>query len=285
MSELGVAAKQLAAKGRNGDTTLLHVNKRELRDLESLLGEITRNPETGLPEAFSWKKLLAGLGAAGLVIAAIPTGGASLLGAAGMMSGIGAGTATALGLTGAAALAGKALKKSAPPAAAASDAAKYADERAALRKKDHYQFAPPMTMLQSLQPPDLLGRSRNNYIAPMGARNPIDVDGYAQGGVVTEEDAKKQVLAMLAQMQSQQQQGMAHGRMVKGAGAGLSDSIPANLSDGEYVMPADVVSMMGDGSTDAGGRKLDGLVAKVRMEKTGTKKQAGKLRGLAGVVR
>lgn len=277
MAGLGAAAKQLAAKGRRGDTTLLHVNKEELKTLEALLGEITRNPETGLPEAFSWKKLLAGLGMIGGAASIAFTGGAAAPALVPLMASMGIGTA--------ASSIGGGKKDT-----AASDASKYADERAALRKKDQYQFTPPMTMLQSLQPPDILGRSRNNYIAPMGARNPLagigeDRANFAQGGVVTEEDAKKQVLAILEQMQAQQQQGMAHGRMVKGPGAGLSDSIPANLSDGEYVIPADVVSMMGDGSTDAGGRKLDGLVAKVRMEKTGTKKQAKELRGLAGAVR
>jgi hypothetical protein len=54
------------------------------------------------------------------------------------------------------------------------------------------------------------------------------------------------------------------GRMLKGPGDGMSDSIPASiankqparLADGEFVVPADVVSHLGNGSTDAGARKL-----------------------------
>jgi hypothetical protein len=54
------------------------------------------------------------------------------------------------------------------------------------------------------------------------------------------------------------------GRMLKGPGDGMSDSIPATigrkqparLADGEFVVPADVVSHLGNGSTDAGAKKL-----------------------------
>lgn len=47
------------------------------------------------------------------------------------------------------------------------------------------------------------------------------------------------------------------GNMVKGVGDGQSDTIPAMLSDGEYVIPAPVVSALGRGSNDAGAKKLD----------------------------
>jgi hypothetical protein len=49
------------------------------------------------------------------------------------------------------------------------------------------------------------------------------------------------------------------------------------LSDGEFVIPADVVSMMGDGSSNAGARRLYDLVRQVRDTKTGTPRQAGPL--------
>lgn len=54
---------------------------------------------------------------------------------------------------------------------------------------------------------------------------------------------------------------------VRGKGTGRSDEIPARLSDGEYVMDAETVSMLGDGSTEAGSRKLDELRAKLRSHK------------------
>jgi hypothetical protein len=72
------------------------------------------------------------------------------------------------------------------------------------------------------------------------------------------------------------------GRMLKGPGDGMSDSIPATigrrqparLADGEFVVPADVVSHLGNGSTDAGARKLYAMMDKIRKARTGKKKQA-----------
>jgi Ca2+-binding RTX toxin-like protein len=75
------------------------------------------------------------------------------------------------------------------------------------------------------------------------------------------------------------------GKIAKGPGGGLDDLIPtsidgrraAALSDGEFVIPADVVSMMGDGSSDAGAKRFYDLVKQIRQHKTGTEKQAGPL--------
>ena len=72
------------------------------------------------------------------------------------------------------------------------------------------------------------------------------------------------------------------GRMLKGPGDGMSDSIPgviggkqpARLADGEFVVPADVVSHLGNGSTDAGAKKLYSMMDKIRQARTGKKKQA-----------
>jgi len=54
---------------------------------------------------------------------------------------------------------------------------------------------------------------------------------------------------------------------VQGHGTGQSDSVPAKLSVDEYIVPADVVSKLGDGSSQAGGKALDVLVANVRKQK------------------
>jgi hypothetical protein len=75
------------------------------------------------------------------------------------------------------------------------------------------------------------------------------------------------------------------GKVAQGPGGGLDDLIPttingrraAALSDGEFVVPADVVSMMGDGSSNAGSRRLYDMVRSVRQNKTGSAKQAGPL--------
>ena len=54
--QIKAIAQELATYGREGDNLLVHMNPQELRGLMSL-GEITYNPITGLPEAFSLKKL------------------------------------------------------------------------------------------------------------------------------------------------------------------------------------------------------------------------------------
>ena len=58
-----------------------------------------------------------------------------------------------------------------------------------------------------------------------------------------------------------------HGNYVKGGGTGTSDDIPAKLSDGEYVIDAQTVSMLGDGSSDAGAKKLDHMRKEIRKQK------------------
>lgn len=55
-----------------------------------------------------------------------------------------------------------------------------------------------------------------------------------------------------------------HGAPVRGEGTGQSDDIPALLSDGEFVFPADVVAALGDGSNKAGADKLYELMHSVR---------------------
>jgi hypothetical protein len=70
-------------------------------------------------------------------------------------------------------------------------------------------------------------------------------------------------------------------RLLKGPGDGMSDNIPATiagkqparLADGEFVIPADVVSHLGNGSTEAGAKVLHAMMTKVRKERTGNPKQ------------
>lgn len=76
----------------------------------------------------------------------------------------------------------------------------------------------------------------------------------------------------------------AGGRLLSGGGDGMSDSIPAmidgpkpqqaRLADGEFVVPADVVSHLGNGSTKAGANQLYTMMDKVRQARTGRAKQA-----------
>jgi len=71
------------------------------------------------------------------------------------------------------------------------------------------------------------------------------------------------------------------GHLLKGPGDGMSDSIPATigskqparLATGEFVVPADVVSHLGNGSTDAGAKHLYAMMDKVRKARTGHSRQ------------
>ena len=73
----------------------------------------------------------------------------------------------------------------------------------------------------------------------------------------------------------------ATGRYLQGPTDGMADEIntsiddrqPAKLSHGEFVVPADVVSHLGNGNSDAGAKKLYSMMDKVRQARTGTKKQ------------
>jgi hypothetical protein len=73
---------------------------------------------------------------------------------------------------------------------------------------------------------------------------------------------------------------------IVGSGGGMDDRIPGMIgadqpvavSPGEYIVPADVVSGIGDGSTDAGVQELDGMLDRVRMERTGTMRQPQPMR-------
>jgi hypothetical protein len=68
------------------------------------------------------------------------------------------------------------------------------------------------------------------------------------------------------------------GRLLRGPGDGVSDSIPAvigkkqpaRLADGEFVVPARIVSELGNGSTEAGARKLYGMMDRVQASRKNT---------------
>ena len=96
-----------------------------------------------------------------------------------------------------------------------------------------------------------------------GAMGPEYNFGFAQGG-----------LTGLPEYQ-------AGGKLLRGPGDGMSDDIKANidgkqearLADGEFVVPADVVSHLGNGSTEAGAKKLYAMMDRIRNARTGSTKQ------------
>jgi len=55
--------------------------------------------------------------------------------------------------------------------------------------------------------------------------------------------------------------------LAKGSGSGRDDTINARLSDGEYVIDAETVALLGDGSNDEGARRLDQMRKQIRAQK------------------
>jgi hypothetical protein len=114
--------------------------------------------------------------------------------------------------------------------------------------------------------------------------------GYADGGI-TSLDGYDRMVGEQPMYQAMARGGISDlgsysdyargGRMLKGPGDGMSDNLPATiagkrparLADGEFVIPADVVSHLGNGSSDAGAKQLYAMMAKVRKARTGRKAQ------------
>jgi len=106
---------------------------------------------------------------------------------------------------------------------------------------------------------------RSRQTAPVG--NPADIlpnsQGMAGGGITA----------------------LNSGRLIRGPGDGTSDSIPAQiygekpqraaLADGEFVFPARIVSEIGNGSTEAGARKLYSIMDRIQQDRMRTARKGG----------
>lgn len=97
--------------------------------------------------------------------------------------------------------------------------------------------------------------------------------GFAGGGGIS---------SLPGQMDQSVYNQLRDSRYISGDEAGMADSVPAEidgqqpaaLSHGEFVVPADVVSMLGDGNSNAGAQVLRGMIERVRVQKTGRPEQA-----------
>jgi hypothetical protein len=95
----------------------------------------------------------------------------------------------------------------------------------------------------------------SSYSAPAPTQQDETPQAFAQGGLASAHPAGD------PQFYSE---GGLNNRYIKGEGDGTSDSIPAMVADSEFVMPADVVAALGNGSSDAGASKLDQMVEQIR---------------------
>ncbi len=134
------------------------------------------------------------------------------------------------------------------------------------------------------------------------AQQPQNVFGFQPYAQPAAPQSPQSIEAILEALRAQQQKGATQmaqggyagggyhlgdysdgGRLLKGPGDGVSDSIPASiggrqparLADGEFVIPARIVSELGNGSTDAGARKLYAMMDRVQRARS---KSVGKNR-------
>ena len=131
--------------------------------------------------------------------------------------------------------------------------------------------------------------TRNMINAPTAGRRP-GAGGTRYGGDVTfmpkvaaQPPVAQALPAVTEEVKAAQGglMGLAKGRYLQGTTDGMADEIPAQigrdqpaaLSHGEFVIPADVVSHLGNGNSDAGAQKLYSMMDKIRQARTGTKKQ------------
>ncbi len=247
---IAALATKLADKGRHGDDYLVHMSGEEIAMLERLTGQkMTINPQTGQPEAFSLWRMLAAIGAA----IAIPFTGGTSSALIGPAIGMGVESLTT------------------PSKPKAQDPGEVEQQRIA-KLQEQAKDTVQVPMIRNVQSPGQIYTPQHpagvtpekmqilqqnlgtitpgqGYYAHGG---PIGMGGHAPpaGGVA---------------------EGLLHG-----PGAGMDDKIPAAtttgqpvlLSDGEFVVPADVVGHLGDGSTGAGARTLHEMIQRVRRIKT-----------------
>ena len=345
---LKVAARRIAAEGRNGDTILAHINPGEAQMLQRMGGSGSINPTTGLPEFFKFNfgSILAaiapialsfiapGIGTAiggaisGSLLSAFPaaasalgTGvlgaGLSLLGGAkplsALMSGVLGGAAAyglgagGLGITGE----GGSFEKTgvgealgtftnklgltgpggmftpAVPAVAATAGAVVPPTAGAVvpPKTDWTKLAPlgllaasalsspsgsPTANAPSMGSPDNRTMPKFNWLEAErdAARKNISVTTLLNDPEEYEKFASgappvASPTAFVAQGGTLNQ----ISNLARGSGSGRDDTINARLSDGEYVMDAETVALLGDGSNSEGARRLDQMRKEIRAQK------------------
>ena len=121
----------------------------------------------------------------------------------------------------------------------------------------------PVTPVGMTNPNQAVTNMRSGGIASLAGGGPASAynrryNGYAMGGMP-----------------------QAQGYYLGGATDGMADTVPAKingtqearLSDGEFVVPADVVSHLGNGNSSAGAKNLYGMMDRVRTARTGNKQQ------------
>lgn len=323
-------AERLRRAGRRGDTELVHLAPEELALLRSAWGEPTTNPETGLPEHFSWANLLRYVAPAAIAAFAPSVGSAvgsflgieddvygPIVGNALVGGGIGALTGRPGSRVSDALMGGGvgALTAAASPVLQNALAGTSVGESLGLSPRASILDRLSGTTDPSVDPGPAEQLRRDRAPAPVGRSGlgwPLALGAGALAlGAFPDEASEPQALPVhppeqpmpevkfdrrraepetaapyytfgtvpfsffednyLREEGEEEGPGLARGRYVPAdlapGGDGRSDDIPARLSENEYVMDAETVALLGDGSPDAGARKLDELRRRVRRHK------------------
>ena len=147
-------------------------------------------------------------------------------------------------------------------------------------------YAKKSTGFDTLYDKDPSGGTNLYEQTPVGIASGGMISRYATGGVVNPFDDQTGMPSQtpMQRLETGGITGYASGgmpRFLSGGGDGMSDSIKASingsqearLADGEFVIPADVVSHIGNGSSKAGAKQLYSMMDRVRQARVGTKKQ------------
>jgi hypothetical protein len=130
------------------------------------------------------------------------------------------------------------------------------------------RIAKALGIINSL-PPEIVEQLLSSLFSGLGISSPGEEEGNvvvnAQGGRISAPQSR--------------------GYYLGGATDGMADQIPATidgtqqaaLSDGEFVVPADVVSHLGNGNSDAGAKQLYSMMDRVRQARTGRQEQGRKI--------
>ena len=330
---LKVAARRIAAEGRNGDTILAHINPGEAGMLQRMGGSGSINPTTGLPEFFKFNfgSILAAIAPIALSFIAPGIGtyiGGAISGALELGLGAAATEALGAGVVGAAtSLFGGAKPLEALMSGAVSGLGQYAlgseglnitgavpgvtpgsdpgpqrsgspaesMDRRVVNNPITPPVVPPKTDWTKLAPLGLLAASALS--SPSGsptANAPstgspdkrVIPDFDYDGAIEAANDENMSLTAYLNQPGNYEKFAsgappvasptafVAQGgtlnqisNLARGSGSGRDDTINARLSDGEYVMDAETVALLGDGSNSEGARRLDQMRKEIRAQK------------------
>jgi hypothetical protein len=149
----------------------------------------------------------------------------------------------------------------------------------------------PLGFLGGLRGQPYKGSDPLGFLGGLGGKpyrgsDPLGFKGGMGLGMESEINAAQPKSYALNLNSGQQEAQYARGGYLDGQGDGMSDSIPATiegkqparLADGEFVVPADVVSHLGNGSSKAGSKRLYKMLDKVRRARTGHSKQGKQIK-------